>query len=114
MAGFGCFEPGETSMTYPYGKRERLKIEWTSFAANGFTPAKRQPVFFGDEKGSSPKRCAEECIKWLVENKFISTIQVVGYAGYRLDVGLGQRMIDQKKTLAMVEESEKNPVVAEA
>lgn len=64
-------------MSYPYGKRERLKIVWEDACkSNKIRLVKASVVFEG-----SQKHCAEQMIRWLIQKDFIDPFSIFVLAG---------------------------------
>ena len=98
-------------MSYPNGKRERVKLQWFeakhSLASNA-SLLKCETVFEG-----SPKHCAEEMMRWLHRKNFIAPIDMMFLAG-RLDFTLYARLRKMEdEALAKDVVSKENPTPSE-
>lgn len=89
-------------MSYPYGKREKLKIVWEDAAHNTNAILKKDGVTFVGTK----KHCAEQAIRWLIQKEFTDPVNVF-MLSMKIDFvlfGRVWRMIEKEKEKAMREE----------
>ncbi len=64
-------------MNVPYGKRERLTVVWEDACrSNKVKVVKASVVFEG-----TPKHCAEQCARWLVQKDFIDAFSLTLLCG---------------------------------
>jgi len=94
-------------MTYPYGKREKVKLVWEDSSHSSKVKLTKASVVFQGSK----KHCAEEAIRWLYKKDFIDPVNVAWLA-MKLDIklyGKFSKMFSDQKSL--VSEPVKKPVL---
>ena len=94
-------------MTYPYGRRDKIKLVWEDCSHSSKSRLVRGTVEFS----GSQKHCAEENIRWLYKKGFIDPVSVAWLA-MKLDIrlyGRFQKMINGNESL--VSKPSKSPVL---
>lgn len=95
-------------MTYPYGKREKLKVVWEDDShTTNMTVRKSSMVFQG-----SKKHCGQQTIRWLMQKGFLDPVDVLKISLLYGDItlfGRIARLMEVEKAKAIQEEKTESP-----
>jgi len=93
---------GQGKMSYPYGKREKVKLLWQD--ANHAVQLKKASVVFEGSK----KHCGEQLARWLVQKEFLDPIDLLKLS-LKMDIRLFGRIMRMWE-----EEKQKTPETSQA
>ena len=91
-------------MSYPYGKRERVKLVWQDACHSSKVGLTKDAVVFEGSK----RHCGEQAIKWLVQKEFVGPVDLFKLS-MRMDFRLFGRfyaMAEQERRRVALEEKQ--------
>jgi len=95
-------------MTYPYGKREKLKVVWEDDAHTTNMTVKKASVIFQGSK----KHCGSQMVRWLMQKEFLDPVDVLKMSLLYGDIklfGRLARLMELEREKAVQEEKNQVP-----